>query len=81
MKDNGDLELRMFLHATSTSGAAVQVGNHKVKESSRTWWLPRSLIAYARKDAASEPGHSPCYVFTLPEWKVDAAGLWEFVTD
>jgi hypothetical protein len=81
MSNNGDLELRMFFHGASESGAAVLVGNHPVKESSRTWWLPRSLISYARKDGAKEPGHAPGYVFALPEWKVDEAGLWEFVTD
>lgn len=81
MSKNGDLELRMYLHDTSQSGAAVLVGNHPEKRLARTWWVPRSLISYARKDAATEPGHAPRYVFKLPEWKVDEAGLWEFVTD
>lgn len=77
MKDNGDLELRMYLY--QDNGRAVQVGNAAVN-ASRLQWLPRSLIAYARKDGG-EPGEAPRYVFSLPEWKVDEASLWELVSD
>jgi hypothetical protein len=45
-------------------------------------WIPRSLIAYARKERnADEPGARAPYVFTLPEWKIDQRGLWDFVTN
>lgn len=77
MSRSADLELRMFLH--QDNGRAVLVGNAAVNPT-RLQWLPRSLIGYARKDAG-QPGQAPGYVFTLPEWKVDEAGLWEFVTD
>ncbi|MBM3855341.1 MAG: hypothetical protein FJ399_19670 [Verrucomicrobia bacterium] len=81
-----NLELRMFLH--QETGLAVQVGD-KAVDPRILIWIPRSLIGYARKDYprfrgqadSSTPAGVPGYVFTLPEWKVDQAGLWDFVTN
>lgn len=42
-------------------------------------WIPRSLIGYARKLAPAVPGDYPDYTFTLPEWKIEQANLWDFV--
>lgn len=72
-----DLELRMYLF--QDRGTAVLVGEKSVAPE-RTWWLPRSLIGYCRKNVG-RPGEAPGYVFTLPEWKVEQSGLWDFVTN
>lgn len=44
-------------------------------------WLPRSLIAYARKERAAAPGEAQPYEFTLPDWKIEETKLWKFVTN
>jgi hypothetical protein len=76
-----DLTLRMFF--VSDSGAAVclsEVADPTLPKALH--WVPRSLIGYSRKTRDDQkPAFFPEYVFTLPEWKVDASDLWKFVTD
>lgn len=74
--------LRMFLVRETASAVnvtdkpALQHG-----EARRIEWLPRSQIGYARKEPAAAPGEAQPYVFTLPEWLIEKANLWNFVTD
>jgi hypothetical protein len=75
----GDLTLRMFLNQERPS--AVQVANRAERDMAGIWWLPRSLIGYARKDPPASPGERPPYTFTLPEWKVEQENLWDYVKD
>ena len=42
-------------------------------------WIPRSLIAYSRIEKSPVPDEFPLIAFTLPEWKIEQANLWEFV--
>lgn len=74
--------LCMFLNAETP--AAIQVAYRPDPRDERgtgVEWLPRSLIGYLRKDPAAQPGHRQPVTFTLPEWKIEQANLWEFVKD
>lgn len=76
-KTNPHHTLRMFLDEERPT--AVKVMN-TATGGGRYEWLPRSLISYARKLAPEKPGERQSYVFTLPEWKIEEAALWDFVT-
>jgi hypothetical protein len=42
-------------------------------------WLPRSLIAYAKKSPPAAGADAQPYTFTLPDWKIEESNLWNFV--
>lgn len=68
--------LRAFLIAEKPS--AILIGNSDVNPT-RQCWLPRSLIDRLTKSPKRGPlTHTPIE-FTLPEWKIEQDGLWEFV--
>lgn len=71
--------LRMYL--LEEKPAAVMVTDRPVLidgRARRIEWLPRSLIAYARKEPATA-GEAQPYTFTLPDWKIEQSNLWNFV--
>lgn len=70
-------ELRMFLADERPSAVCVM---NTASGGGMYEWIPRSLIAYARKDAPAKPGERHPYVFTLPEWKIEQRNLWRYVT-
>lgn len=45
----------------------------------RIVWIPRSLIAYARKSPKDAGCDGQPYTFTLPDWKIEESNLWNFV--
>lgn len=72
--------LRMFLNQERP--AAIEVAMRPDPHDPRgtfTAWLPRSLIGYLRKDPPAAPGQRHPITFTLPEWKIQAANLWDYV--
>lgn len=70
-------ELRMFL-AEERPGAVCVMNT--AAGGGLLEWLPRSLIAYARKEKPAAEGERQPYIFTLPEWKIEQRNLWRFVT-
>lgn len=44
------------------------------KKTERTWWVPRSLINYARKQRALKSGRQPILA-DIPDWKLRTMGL------
>lgn len=72
--------LRMWLNQERP--AAIEVAARPDPHDDRgcfVTWLPRSLIGYLRKDPPAQPGHRQPITFTLPEWKIEAANLWDHV--
>lgn len=77
-----DQYLRMRL-LDKTPGAIKVTGYARLPENGQAIsyeWLPRSLIGYSRTEPQGD-GELPVIVFTLPEWKIDQADLWNFTTD
>lgn len=72
----GTEKLHMWL--VTESPAAVLVCDGGVSKT-RELWLPRSLIDYLRITPPPQPGPRPSIEFTLPEWKINQANLWDFV--
>jgi hypothetical protein len=73
-------ELRMYL--IQETPVAVKVTNRPALVDGQARlieWLPRSLIAYARKEPAAAPGEAQPYTFTLPDWKIEQSNLWNYV--
>jgi hypothetical protein len=71
--------LRMFLAEERPGAVCVMT---TPSGGGRVEWIPRSLIAYSRKERGSEAtGERLPYLFTLPEWKIEQRGLWDFVTN
>lgn len=74
-----DPYLRMWL--LMKTERAVQVCDRaKAGSGYRTWWIPRSMIGYSRREAPA-PDALPVFVFTLPEWLIEREQLWSFTTD
>lgn len=69
----GTEKLQMWL--VRETPAAVLVCDHEGKN----FWLPRSLIDDLKIDAAAPLRGHPAVEFTLPEWKINQASLWDFV--
>lgn len=76
-KSNQHHTLRMFLDEERPTAVKVM---STARGGGRLEWLPRSLISYARKQAPEKPGDRQAYIFSLPEWKINDADLWDFVT-
>ena len=66
-----DLECRGWLLQQTPN--AIQVTS---KKHSGSWWIPRSLIGYLRKDQDSA---GTAIEFTCPEWKIEQAEMWDLV--
>jgi hypothetical protein len=80
MPRNTDPELHMFLIEERPD--AVRVGDNAFRaQCAVVQWIPRSLIGYSRKTKPDpdHPDRLPEYVFTLPDWKIEQADLWDFV--
>lgn len=78
MKDTHTLHLRLMekrdnavkVTAAKSAVPGVPITFH---------WIPRSLIAYHRVEPSPIPGEFAFITFTLPEWKIEQANLWEHV--
>jgi hypothetical protein len=78
MKDTHTLHMRLMEKRDN----AVKVTAAKRAEPGRPLfyhWIPRSLIAYSRIEPSPVPGEFAFITFTLPEWKIEQANLWDFV--
>lgn len=66
-----DIECRGILIGETDNAIRVAV------ESTRqAWWLPRSLVAYMRREAE---GDKTRVIFTLPEWLIEEKDCWDLV--
>ena len=43
-------------------------------------WLPRSLVGYSKTTPNKNANKNQHFEFTLPEWKIEQAQLWDWVT-
>lgn len=76
-----DAELRAML-LNETPNAILVCPIHS-PIGGKSWWIPRSMIGYMRKDKVKSPfvggGTNTHVVFTLPENFVEKKQCWELV--
>ncbi len=66
-----DDEIEPFMVASTNAACLFCLSE---KDGDRTFWVPRSLIDYMRKDPPIAGEYTRCYV-RMPDWKASQLGL------
>jgi hypothetical protein len=75
------VELRMRVVRKTEAACLVTGAQFALTPDARSWWVPRSLMGTTRTEKdLKTPTNYDLIIFTLPEWKVDQADLWDYVT-
>jgi hypothetical protein len=77
MSNDKDLECRGWLWGESPNALHVSTMPLIIGQSpGQDFWVPRSLVGYHKKSAEAR---GTKIIFTLPEWKIEQAQMWDLV--